>query len=160
MKPEINKKEILDIIMPLVENTAMRFNFIPIEVDFTKENHRHFVRIFLFSYERPISIEDCGNYSSSIHDFLDELIPVKYYLEVSSPGLERKFKSKKEYLIFKGQNVSVKLHEPLEDMKDIIFKANLMDFDENIGVTLKRLEDGKEIIIPLEKIKSTKLYLE
>ncbi len=160
MKPEISKKEILDLIMPLVENTAMRFNFIPIEVDFTKENHRYFLRIFLFSYERPISIEDCENYSRSINDFLDELIPVKYYLEVSSPGLERKFKSNREYIIFKGKNVSVKLYEPLEDMKDVIFKATLLDFEENTGVTLKRLEDGKEIILPLEKIKSTKLYLE
>ena len=33
-----------------------------------------------------------------VDDFLDELIPVKYYLEVSSPGLDRKFKTEKEYI--------------------------------------------------------------
>lgn len=160
MKPELNKKEVLDSIMPLVENTAMRFNFIPVEVDFSKENHRYFIRIYLFSYDRPISIEDCENFSRSINDFLDELIPVKYYLEVSSPGLERKFKSNKEYIIFRGRNVSIKLYEPLEDMKDVIFKANLIDFNESEGVTVKRLEDGKEMTISLDRIKSTKLYLE
>lgn len=160
MKPELNKREILDSIMPLVENTAMRFNFIPVEVDFSKENHRYFLRIYLFSYERPITIDDCENFSRSINEFLDELIPVKYYLEVSSPGLERKFKSNKEYVIFRGRNVSIKLYEPLEDMKDVIFKANLLDFSETQGVTVRRLEDDKEFLIPLEKIKSTKLYLE
>lgn len=35
MKPEINRKEVLDKLMPLVENTAMRFNFIPVEIGFS-----------------------------------------------------------------------------------------------------------------------------
>ena len=160
MKPEINRKEVLDKLMPLVENTAMRFNFIPVEVDFTKENHKNFIRVFLFAYEKPISIDDCEKFSRSLNEFLDDLFDFKYYLEVSSPGLERKFKSNKEYLIFKGKNVSIKLYEPLEDMKDVIFKATLLDFDENEGVKVKRLEDGKEILLPLDKIKNTKLYLE
>ena len=68
--------------------------------------------------------------------------------------------SNKEYLIFRGKNVSIKLYEPLEDMKDVIFKATLLDYDENEGVKVRRLEDGKELILPLEKIKNTKLYLE
>ena len=46
--------------------------------------------------------------SKILNDFLDELIPVKYYLEVSSPGLERKFKSDKEFIIFKGRRISIK----------------------------------------------------
>ncbi len=160
MKSEINKKEVLEKLIPLVENTAMRFNFIPVEVDFSRENHKNFIRVFLFSYEKPISIDDCEKFSRSLNEFLDDLFDFKYYLEVSSPGLERKFKSNKEYLIFKGRNVSIKLYEPLEDMKDVIFKATLLDFDENEGVTVKRLEDGKEILLPLEKIKNTRLYLE
>ena len=45
-------------------------------------------------------------------------------------------------------------------MKDVIFKATLLDYDENEGVKVRRLEDGKELILPLEKIKNTKLYLE
>ena len=40
MKEELNRHEILEKVMPLVENTAMRFNLIPVEVDFSKENHR------------------------------------------------------------------------------------------------------------------------
>ena len=109
MKEEVNRHEILEKIMPLVENTAMRFNLVPVEVDFTKENHRWYLRIFLFSYDHPVNLDDCENVTRSIQDFLDELIPCKYYLEVSSPGLERKFKSDKEYLIFRGRNVSIKL---------------------------------------------------
>ena len=160
MKEELNRHEILEKIMPLVENTAMRFNLIPVEVDFTKENHRWYLRIFLFSYDHPVNLEDCENVTRSIQDFLDELIPCKYYLEVSSPGLERKFKSEKEYLIFRGRNVSIKLKQPLEGETEQIFKAKLIDYDEREGITIIRLDDEKEMVLPISAIKSTKLYFE
>lgn len=160
MKEEVNRHEILEKVMPLVENTAMRFNLVPVEVDFTKENHRWYLRIFLFSYDHPVNLDDCENVTRSIQDFLDELIPCKYYLEVSSPGLDRKFKSDKEYLIFRGRNVSIKLKQPLEGETEQIFKAKLVDYDEREGITIIRLEDEKEMILPLSVIKSTKLYFE
>ena len=143
MKEEVNRHEILEKVMPLVENTAMRFNLVPVEVDFTKENHRWYLRIFLFSYDHPVNLDDCENVTRSIQDFLDELIPCKYYLEVSSPGLDRKFKSDKEYLIFRGRNVSIKLKQPLEGETEQIFKAKLVDYDEREGITIIRLEDEK-----------------
>lgn len=160
MKEEVNRHEILEKVMPLVENTAMRFNLVPVEVDFTKENHRWYLRIFLFSYDHPVNLDDCENVTRSIQDFLDELIPCKYYLEVSSPGLDRKFKSDKEYLIFRGRNVSIKLKQPLEGETEQIFKAKLVDYDEREGITIIRLEDEKEMVLPLNAIKSTKLYFE
>ena len=160
MKEEVNRHEILEKVMPLVENTAMRFNLVPVEVDFTKEDHRWYLRIFLFSYDHPVNLDDCENVTRSIQDFLDELIPCKYYLEVSSPGLDRKFKSDKEYLIFRGRNVSIKLKQPLEGETEQIFKAKLVDYDEREGITIIRLEDEKEMVLPLSAIKSTKLYFE
>ena len=160
MKEEVNRHEILEKVMPLVENTAMRFNLVPVEVDFTKENHRWYLRIFLFSYDHPVNLDDCENVTRSIQDFLDELIPCKYYLEVSSPGLDRKFKSDKEYLIFRGRNVSIKLKEQPKDGSEQIFKAKLVDYDEREGITIIRLEDEKEMVLPLSAIKSTKLYFE
>ncbi len=161
MKEQINRHEILEKITPLIENTAMRFGLIPIEIDFEKENHKWFLRIFLFSKERSVTLEDCENVTRSLNDFLDEIIPCKYYLEVSSPGLERKFKSDKEYLIFKEKNVSIKLKEPLEEESENIFKAKLIDYDEaKRNIYIKRLSDEKEMILNLDKIKNTRLYIE
>ena len=48
MKQDINRFEILEKITPLVENTSMRYGFVPIEIEFTKENHRWFLRIYLY----------------------------------------------------------------------------------------------------------------
>jgi len=161
MKFEINRHEVIEKITPLIENTAMRYNLIPIEIDFEKENHRWFLRIFLFSYDHNVTLDDCERVTRSLEDFLDELIPCKYNLEVSSPGLERKFKSDKEYKYFTGRNISIKLKEPLEGETEIIFKANLIDYNEDKKeIFVKRLDDEKELILKLEQIKNSRLYIE
>ena len=51
MKQDINRYEVLEKITPLIENTAMRFNLIPIEIEFVKENHKWFLRIYLYRQE-------------------------------------------------------------------------------------------------------------
>ena len=160
MKQEINRHEILEKINPLVENTAMRFGFIPVETEFVRENHRWFLRIYLYSNEKDISLDDCENITRSLSDFLDELIPVKYYLEVSSPGLERKFKSEKEFLIFKGRRISVKLKQALAGETEKIFKGEILDYDTNSGLKFFRFDDGKELLIEKNNIQSAKLYMD
>lgn len=161
MKPEsINRKEILEKITPLIENTAMRFNLIPIEIDFEKENHRWFLRIFLFAYDHGVTLDDCENVTRSLSDFLDELIPCKYYLEVSSPGLERKLKSDREYTFFQGKNILLKLKSGVDETQEKVFKAKIIDFSDKEGLKVLRLEDEKEILIPKDKISSARLYIE
>ena len=160
MKQELNRHEILEKITPLIENTAMRYGYLPIEIEFVKENHRWFLRIYLYSKEKDVTLDDCESVTRSLNDFLDELIPVKYYLEVSSPGLERKFKSDKEFLIFQGRRISLKLKEPLAGETEIIFKGEIIDWDDNEGLTFFRFDDGQELQIPKENIKSAKLYID
>ena len=160
MKQDINRHELLEKITPLIENTAMRFGYIPIEIEFVKENHRWFLRIYLYSKEKDVTLDDCENVTRSLNDFLDELIPVKYYLEVSSPGLERKFKSNKEFVYFQGRRISLKLKEPLEGEIEKIFKGEIINWDDNLGLTFLRFEDGSELQIPKENIQSAKLYID
>ena len=160
MKLEINRHEVLEKITPLIENTAMRFGYIPIEIEFVKENHRWFLRIFLYSKEKDVTLDDCEKVTRSLSDFLDELIPVKYNLEVSSPGLERKFKSDKEFVIFKGRRVSIKLKNPLEGETEKIFKGEILDFNETEGLKVFRFDDAQELQIPRDNIQSAKLYID
>lgn len=160
MKQDINRFEVLEKITPLIENTAMRFGYIPIEIEFVKENHRWFLRIYLYSKEKDVTLDDCEKVTRSLSDFLDELIPVKYYLEVSSPGLERKFKSNKEFLIFKNRRISLKLKTPLENETEKIFKGEILDWDDKEGLKFFRFDDGLELQIPPDNIQSAKLYID
>ena len=155
----INKFEILEKIKPLVENTAMRYGFVPIETDFSKESGRWFLRIYLYSKEKPVTLDDCENISRSLSDFLDQLIPVKYNLEVSSPGLDRKIKSDMEYVIFEGKLVNVKLKKPLdENTQEKHITGRIFDFSEAEGLTLET-ENGR-ITIPKENIQKSQLEIE
>ena len=160
MKQDITRHEILEKITPIIENTSMRYGYIPIEIEFVKENHRWFLRIFLYSKEKNVTLDDCENVTRSMETYLDDLIPVKYYLEVSSPGLERKFKSDKEFLIFKGRRISIKLKNPLEGETEKIFKGEIIDWDDRTGLTFFRFDDGQELRIPKENIQSAKLYID
>lgn len=155
MKEVFNKREIMEVINPVIENTAMRYGLIPLEVSLEKENNRWFLRIFIYSYDHSVSHLDCENISRSLGDMLDELIPFKYFLEVSSPGLNRKFKSEKEYIIFKNKDVTIKLKEEIEGIKEKTIDAKLIDYNESFGVKIEY--ENKEFIIPLNKIHSTKL---
>ena len=145
MKQEINRHDVLEKITPLIENTAMRFGYIPIEIEFVKENHRWFLRIYLYSKDKEVTLDDCENVTRSLSDFLDELIPVKYYLEVSSPGLERKFKSDKEFTYFNGRRISLKLKTPLEGEEEKIFKGEILDFNETDGLKFFRFEPSSPL---------------
>ena len=160
MKQDINRHEVLEKITPIIENTAMRYGYIPIEIEFIKENHRWFLRIYLYSKDKDVTLDDCENVTRSLNDFLDELIPVKYYLEVSSPGLERKFKSNKEFIYFHGRRISLKLREPLENETEKIFKGEIIDWDDKEGLTFLRFDDGEELNIPPDNIQSAKLYID
>ena len=154
----VNKRELMEKLEPLVDNTLMRFGLIPVEVELVKENHRWFLRIFIYSTERIVNLEDCEKVSRSLSDFLEELIPFKYYLEVSTPGIERKLKSEKEYLIFKGKDINLKLREAVDESGEKQFVAKIVDFDENEGLTVYAYKDKQDILIKKENIISAKLY--
>lgn len=160
MKHEINRHDITQKITPIIENTAMRFGYIPIEIEFVKENHRWFLRIYLYSKEKNVTLDDCESVTRSLSDFLDELIPVKYHLEVSSPGLERKFKSDKEFTYFNGRRISLKLKTPLNGEEERIFKGEILDYNDTDGLKFFRFDDGQELQIPRENIQSAKLYID
>ena len=44
----VNKRELMEKLEPLIDNTLMRFGLIPVETELVKENHRWFLRIFIF----------------------------------------------------------------------------------------------------------------
>lgn len=154
---QFNKKQVLAQIMPVIENTAMRHNLIPLEVSLEKENGHWFLRIFIYSNEHPVNHNDCEHMTRGLGDLLDELIPFKYYLEVSSPGLDRRLKSVKEYIIFKGHNVIVKVKEPVDEGYPKKFAAKLLDFNEGFGVKVLTNDTDKEYTIKLDNIFSIRL---
>lgn len=157
MKEHFNKKEVLSKIIPVIENTAMRYNLIPLETSLEKENGKWFLRIFIYSNDHPVNHQDCENISRSLGDLLDELLPFKYYLEVSSPGLDKKLKNPIEFQIFKGHSVLIKVKNPIDDNLPKTFKGKLINYNgaNTINVFVNDIE--KEYEIDLDNIFSIRL---
>ena len=157
MKEHFNKKEVLEKIIPVIENTAMRYNLIPLEVSFEKENGHWFLRIFIYCMEHSVNHQDCENISRSLGDMLDELIPFKYYLEVSSPGLDKKLKTPLEFQIFKGHSVNVKLKNQIDEELEKTFKGKLIDYNDSFGLKIFAYDTQKEYEIDPENIFTIRL---
>jgi ribosome maturation factor RimP len=151
----VNKKEILDRVTPVIEQIALQLGLVLVEVDFVMESGSWHLRIFIFSNDHPISHKDCEDMTKSLNEYLDPLIQIPYYLEVSSPGVERKLKSPKEYEIFKGRKADIKLKQPQDDLK--LFTATIIEYTPETGLNVKLSDTDKMINIKTENISSVRL---
>src|SRR6056297_1211417 len=108
-----------EIIEPIVEDLGYEL----VDVEFVKEGSDWFLRVYI-DQETGINIDDCTNVSKLISSKLDEVDPItqEYFLEVSSPGIERVLKKDKDLTRFKGSNISIKLFTKYEDKKQFIGK--------------------------------------
>lgn len=99
------------------------------DVEFKKEGSDYFLRVFI-DKEEGVSIDDCEAVSRPLSDALDEADPISegYYLEVSSPGIERQLKRQKDFDRFCGENISVKLFRAVNGTKQ--FTAKLVSRNE------------------------------
>ncbi len=151
-----DKKEIISKITPLIENTLMRYGFMPVEIDFARENDKDILKIFIYSKTKPVTLDDCEKISRSIDEFLDELIDFKYSLEVSSPGLTRKLKSEKEYLIFVGKIVLIttKTNDIFSNYK---VEGKILDYNDEKGVLIEEVQTKNKYYINMKNIKTSQL---
>lgn len=78
-------------------------------------------RIYLdkISGETAITIEECSQFSPVVSDFLDveNIFGFRYYLEVSSPGLDRPIRRWEDLHPAIGKTVKIKLNEPIQGRK-------------------------------------------
>ncbi|MFH0702443.1 MAG: hypothetical protein V2B14_02750 [bacterium] len=153
----IDKKEILSKITPVIEKFASQSGLILLEVNFVKESGRWHLRIFIYNQEHPISHEDCENLTKNIDESLDSFIPVQYCLEVSSPGIERKLKSVKEYNIFRDKKVEIKLKQQ-EGPK--CFLAKIIEYSQENGLKIQVIDTNEIMNLSEKNISSIKLKTE
>lgn len=124
------------------------------DIEYVREGGYNFLRIYVEHLNRTTTLDDCVLLSTNIDSVVDSLIDDKFYLEVSTPGLERKLKRERDFIRFKGREISVKTRSNIENTKS--FEGILEDFkDGTVYLNDKVIE--KIIEIPVEKIKSAKL---
>ena len=123
-------KGIAEKVRELAEPLADELGIWVWDVEFVKEGARRVLRITVDS-EEGINIDDCEKLHRAIDPLLDEadLIEEQYYLEVSSPGIERELKTDVHIEACEGWDVEVKLYAPRDGSK--LFRGVLLPIAEN-----------------------------
>ena len=122
-------KGVANLVRGLAENVADELGYYIWDVEFVKEGARRILRITIDN-EDGITIEDCEKFHRAIDPVLDEADPIEeaYYLEVSSPGIERELKTEMHISACEGWLVEVKLYAPINGSK--VFKGILCECPE------------------------------
>ena len=123
------------------------------DVEYVKEGKDYYLRIFIDS-PNGIDLNDCEKVNNEINDLLDEADYIKetYFLEVSSPGVERVLKKDKHLEANIGTEVNVKLFKK-DDLGKKEYKGILKNFDKE-KIILK--VEGKNIDIERKNISQIK----
>ena len=148
MKNDALVTQIYEMVKPIADE----LNYEIYHVEYVKENGEYYLRIYI-EKEGGITLSDCEALSRRVSDLMYEKdpIPEAYFLEVSSPGLNRTLFTEAHYKRFVGREVMVKLAKAIDGKKSV--KGILKEVnEENIIVEADTL-----ISIPKEKIKSANI---
>ena len=127
-------------VASLLEPIITNIGYDLYDVIYEKEGKDYYLRIIIDN-EKGIDINDCEKVNDAINDILDEADYIKeqYFLEVSSPGIERTLRKEKHYISQIGNEISVKMYKPVNNQKEII--GILESYSAQEGITLK-VEDS------------------
>ena len=108
--------------------------------------------------EGGVNLEDCELVSHQVSTYLDveDVVPAEYELQVSSPGLDRKFYRPSDYAKFTGKLVRVKTSQPVRGLHVIVGKLKEYDGDK-IVVTDPKMKKDADYEIPMDVVKETRL---
>ena len=131
------EEKVENLVKPIIQ----KLGYDLYDVEYAKEGKNYFLRIFIDKKE-GIDLKDCEKVNDAINDLLDEADYIKqfYFLEVSSPGIERILKTDKHLEQNIGKEIQVKLFKKDENQKKE-YQGILQEFKkEKI-----KLEEGQEI---------------
>lgn len=140
------EKKIEDLVKPIIENLGYKVY----DVIYQKEGKDNYLRIFIDS-SKGIDLNDCEKVNNSITDLLDEkdYIKAQYYLEISSPGLERNLRRDEQFLENINNKIEVHLYNSINNQKTItgILQEYTNDYlvIDNIKIEKSNIASAKTI---------------
>ncbi|HCP15217.1 MAG TPA: ribosome maturation factor RimP [Peptococcaceae bacterium] len=110
--------KLLDQMLEEAEPKVEALGYELVDLELVKEGANWYLRFYI-DKEGVVDLDDCQKVSEMISDWLDEEdpIPQAYFLEVSSPGIERVLRREKDFLKYAGSVVAVKLFGPWQGKK-------------------------------------------
>ncbi|MGI9220157.1 MAG: ribosome maturation factor RimP [Woeseiaceae bacterium] len=145
----MTRDELTNLLEPTVE--GLGYELSDLEASIGSQNG--FLRLFI-DKDDGISLEDCEKVSLAVSELLDvdDPLPGRYNLEVSSPGSDRTLTKPAHFERFTGETVKVQMRFPIEGRRRFRGKLVAAD-DENIVVEV----DGETHTLTMSTIDSARL---
>ncbi|MGX7029999.1 ribosome maturation factor RimP [Vagococcus zengguangii] len=149
---------VTEVVTPILD----QLNFELVDIEFVKEGKNWFLRVYI---DKPngIDIEECAIVSEQLSEKMDSLnpdpIPQAYFLEVSSPGVERPLKKEEDYQNALNEYINISLYSPVEGEKS--FDGFLIELNESeltLRVKIKTRE--KEITFSRKNIAKARMAIQ
>ena len=148
-------KHLQNALDSLVKNTVEGMGFMLWGYEYRPHSESALLRIFI-EKQGGISIDDCATVSRQIGAVLDveNIIPVAYILEVSSPGMDRVLFTADQYQDYLGETIKIRTRTPIDERRN--FKGSLIKTSDT---TVTIAVDNQEFDIPFESIDRARLVL-
>jgi ribosome maturation factor RimP len=131
-----------------------------VHIEYKRQGRGYLLRVDI-DKDGGVTLEDCQLVSQQVSTYLDvdDVVPGEYELQVSSPGLDRKFYRQSDYQKFVGRLVRVKTAKAIRGLHVIV--GTLKQFDgQTVVVTDPAMKKNADYEIPLSDIKETRLEVE
>ena len=145
-----------DQIQRIVESEGLEL----VHIEYRRQGRVFLLRVDI-DKEGGVNIDDCSLVSQQISTWLDveDPIPGEFELQVSSPGLDRRFYRTSDYEKFLGRLVRVRTSRAIRGLHVIV--GRLKEFDgSTVVVTDPVMKKDPDYAIPLADIKETRLEVE
>ena len=145
--------EVVEKIKELLEPIARERECYVVDVTYKREGGGLVLRV-LVDKSGGITMDACAGLNNKLNELLDgeNIIEEQYILEVSSPGLERKLKTDRDFVWAVGKKIKITTYAPLDGKN--VFLGVLAGLGEG---TVVLDEKGVSIEVPREKIASARL---
>lgn len=152
----MKKRRVVDVVRDIIGPQCISAGLELVDVEFVKEGPFRYLRVII-DKEDGVSLDDCSAISKFLNTKLDEVDPIEenYFLEVTSPGVERELKKTEDFARFAGEMVILKLFTPVDGQK--VLKGILVGLEgQMIIITV----GNQKMEVPKEKVTSVKLVVD
>lgn len=151
----MSKKDFMTSVTSISEEVVSGLDYELVDVEYVKESGDFYLRVYI---HKPggINLDDCQIVSEKLSNRLDEedIIQKAYYLEVSSPGLDRPLKTDKDLERNLENEVEVSLYKAMDGLKK--YEGILKSYD---GDSVELMTADKMVKIPRESVSLIRLTI-
>lgn len=117
----MDKHLITERLTVIASAAALKLGTELVHVEIAGTKRDAVLRIYI-DKDGGVTLDDCGAVSRKIEEVLDteDLIPSRYVLEVSSPGIERQLYSLADFVKFTGLLAKVKTRSEIDGQKTFV----------------------------------------